>query len=319
MFSRRHRLCAAGFAALPLAPCALAEPEQTALAPPAIDARKQAAAKFAEGMHAFDAGDFTRAGEAFEAAYGFERHEDPLWNAARAWHRAGDLARAANLYARYLHEAPPTAADRAGATAALSQLGERLSRIEVHLGAGVEDPHVDDVPWDARIVYVVPGMHSVRAHSALGEVEKRQFAEAGAVVSVLLEPPSLATPSSSPPQPSLRQPLETTRAGAVPSSGWSPVVVAIEGSATLVIAGLATWSGLDTLSTLHAFEAAPTQQTLDAGRAQEVRTNVLIGFSLGLAALTGLTAAFLVDWKGSHRPSLDVGLGLRSATVRGSF
>ncbi|MDP9001243.1 MAG: hypothetical protein M3O46_14170 [Myxococcota bacterium] len=318
MFSRRHRLCAAGFAVLPLAPCALAQPNQTSPTPPPSDARKEAAGQFAEGTRAFDAGDFTRAGEAFEAAYAFEHHEDPLWNAARAWHRAGDLARAANLYARYLREAPPNAGDRAGATAALNQLGSKLSRIEVHLGAGVESPRVDDVPLNARVVYVVPGMHSVRAQSALGDLEKRQVAEAGAVVSVLLEPSS-PVPPASPAQPASGQHVDMPRVAAVPSSGWSPVVVGVEGGATLIVAGLATWSGLETLGTLHAFETTPTPQTLDAGRAQEVRTNLLIGASVGLAALTGLTAAFLVDWKGSHHQSVEVGLGLRSAAIRGSF
>ena len=62
---------------------------------------------------------------------------------------------------------------------------------------------------------------------------------------------------------------------------WSPLVVFITGGATLVAVGLSIWSGLDAMNRLHDFEARPTQGILDSGRAAEVRTNVLLGTSIG--------------------------------------
>jgi hypothetical protein len=312
----------AGLAAGLLAPLALA---QVRPAPPAAsESRKEAARKFEEGMRAFDAGDFTRAGEAFEAAYVLAPHEDPLWNAARAWHKAGELARAANLYARYLREAPPNARDRASATAALGQLANKLARIEIQLGEGVEDARVDGAPVEGLVVYVVPGTHVLRARSPHGDLENRQTLDAGARVSVLLAPssppPPPAPPPVAPPPPALPPPAPRAHEEAPPptSSGWSPIVVAVEGGVTLVLTAFAVWSGLETLSTLRSFEATPTQASLDTGRAEEVRTNVLIGAAIGGAAVTAITAAWLVDWRGRQR-AVTAGVGLGGAIVRGRF
>jgi hypothetical protein len=334
MLPYRHRLVAAGLAVrvLALAPPAHGDGGDVGRAadpPPVSDARKEAARKFSEGTRAFDAGDFTRAGEAFEAAYRFEHHEDPLWNAARAWHHAGDLARAANLYALYLREAPSSAPDRASATAALNQLGPKLSRIEVHLGPGVQGASVDDRPLESFVVYVVPGMHYVRARGDAGDIEKRQAVQPGDTVSVLLvsprperrEPASPASaPAVSPPpsQPSIATPPVSRSGSEIAPRGWSPIVVAVEGAVTLGVAGLAVWSGLETLGTLRAFRSEPTQASLDTGRGQEVRTNVLIGASVGFAAITGITAIWLVDW-GGRRRSVEAAIGPGLASVRGTF
>src|SRR5687768_7067592 len=95
-------------------------------ADPDVDAR--AASAFEQGTEAFRAGDFVRAAEAFESAYAIRAHHDALWNAARARERSGANVRAANLYARYLREAPPSAPDRDTAIAALNALAQTLGR-----------------------------------------------------------------------------------------------------------------------------------------------------------------------------------------------
>jgi hypothetical protein len=304
---------------------------------PTAEARKEAARRYAEGTRAFDARDFTRAGEAFDAAYALAPHPDALWNSARAWHSAGELARAANLYARYLREARRDAPDRPGALAAQKQLASRLGRIEIHPGEGVQNVRVDDVPVEGTVVYVVPGVHVVRGRSGGAEpreVEQRAALEAGAEVSVLLAPsapdaeahPLPLSPTPPPPSaaPTQAQPVLPAPPPAAPRQrgGWSPVVVLVEGGITLALAGVTLWSALDTVSTLHAFEAKATQGTLDAGRSEEIRTNVLLGASIGLAAITGLTATFLVNWRGSGArgaEAVDLGFGPGSVVVRGSF
>src|SRR5262245_17884241 len=77
----------------------------------------EAAQAFTEGQRAFEAGDFRRAAESFEAAYAKKRHHSPLWNAARSWQRAGDDVRSANLIEQYLAIAPRDAPARAEANA----------------------------------------------------------------------------------------------------------------------------------------------------------------------------------------------------------
>jgi hypothetical protein len=276
---------------------------------PTAESRKEAARKFEEGTRAFDAGDFRRAGEAFETAYQLTPHEDPLWNAARAWHRAGETARAANLYARYLRTAPSTARDRANATTALSQLATKLARIEVHLSAGLEGARVDGSLVEAETIYVVPGTHVVRARSAQGDVESQQTVSAGEAVSVVLSPPAAPAPRERatlpPPPPAEERPHPESKG---PRRGWSPIVVIVEGFVTVALGGLTLWSGLETMSTLHTFETTPSREGLESGRSQQTRTNVLLGTAIGAAAITGVTALWLTDWGTADRAVLRGGL-----------
>jgi hypothetical protein len=317
------RGCAAaavsGLALLLSCPRAHAQRDATPAAHPGPDARRDAARKFGEGTRAFDAGDFSRAAQAFDTAYALAPHEDALWNAARAWHRAGELARAANEYAQYLREAPPNASGRGVAQAALAQLAQKLGRVEIHVASGVEDVRLDDSPVDAPVVYVLPGAHAVRGKTAQGIVEERHTLKEGGALSVLLAPLATTseTPATAPRAPATMEPAPPSDT-ASRSSGWPPGVVVVEGGLTLVVVGLAVASGLDTLSTLRDFDAAPTQDRLDSGRSKQLRTNILIGASIGLGALTAVTAIWLVDWRSGAR-STRVGVGLGSASLEGCF
>lgn len=295
--------------------------------PPSAEARREAGREYAEGTRAFDAGDYTRAAQKFESAYALATHEDALWNAARAWHRAGELARAANFYAHYLRDAPPNAADRTSATSELKALSAKLGRIEVHVSSGVEQARLDDAPITAPAVYVVAGTHVIRATSARGPIEQQHAVKEGEVISVVLAPPAsndapVVAPPPPPPRADARTSVDRDAAPSSPRKGWSPTVVWIGGGLTLVAAGLTTWSALDTLAKLDDFEAAPTQEKLEAGRSKEIRTNVLLGTSIGLAAITGAVALLLVDWRGNEprtglRAAVHVGAG--SAMLSGSF
>src|SRR5580700_7027743 len=84
----------------------------TAMAQESEDDRRAAASFFAEGQKAYNGGDFRHAAESFESAYKRAPRLPPLWNAARAWDKGGELVRAANLYASYLRKAPPNTPDR---------------------------------------------------------------------------------------------------------------------------------------------------------------------------------------------------------------
>ncbi|MBK6695499.1 MAG: hypothetical protein IPG50_25290 [Myxococcales bacterium] len=298
-----------------------------ARAPAATEARKEAARKFQEATRAFDVGDYHRAGEAYEAAYQLAPHEDPLWNAARAWHLTGELARAANLYARYLRVAPADARERAKAAAALSQLATKLARIEVQLGAGVDNARVDSSALDGPAAYVVPGTHIVRGRTAQGELEVPKSVRAGEAVSVVLAVPTAAPGDSAARRAPAAQ--ETANASAPRPSepprsradGWSPLVVVVEGSVTLALAGFVTWSGLETMSTLRRFEGTPSREALESGRSEQLRTNILLGATAGAALLTGVTALWLTDWGPARDVNVaaDLGPGSGNLSMRGAF
>ena len=258
------------------------------------DDRRAAAKLFAEGQHAYRTGDYRHAGESFEAAYARAPRLPPLWNAARAWQKGGELVHAANLYASYLRKAPPGAPDRNSATSALRDISAKIGALEVH-AAGMTDLKLDGVAIDlddqtaaSFVVYVTPGSHVVEGTHEGKPARQTATAVVGTSVSVVLLPPTEAPPP--PPPPVVEK----------PSHGWSPIVVAIGGGVTAVAAGFLIWSGLDTVSQRSTFDANPTQANLDTGVADETRTNVLLGVTLGLAVLTGVAAIFLVDWK-SHK------------------
>ncbi len=273
---------------------------RVALAAPPADSDRTAARHFTDGQKAFAAGDYPHAADEFEAAYRDKPHHAPLWNAARSWQRAGDEIRAANLYARYLREAPADAPDRDQANAALRALTVRLGRIEPH-AAGVEKLRLDGKNVDAPVVYVAPGEHVADGDDKGSRVRKVVTVRAGEQVSVTITPdvkPSPALgPAVSPPlgPPASQKPL-------------APFVPVVGGVLTLVASGLTIASGFDTVSKRDAFLDDKTQGRLDDAFSSQTRTNVLLGTSIALGVVTGVIALFFTEWSGSAIPPREASL-----------
>ncbi len=266
----------------------------TAHAQESDEDRKTAAKLFGEGQKAYREGDFRHAAEAFEGAYKKAPRLPPLYNAARAWQKGGELVRAANLYASYLRKAPPSAPDRNSATTALRDLDGKLARLEVH-AADFSDLKVDGAAVDlgdqtpgSLVIYVSPGSHVVEGMHAGASARQEPTASAGTSMSVVLAVKEAPTVVS--------QPVVVTEK----SRGVSPVVVIVGAAATAIAGGVLIWSGIDTVNQKSNFNASPTQANLDAGKSDETRTNVMVGVTLGLAAITGVIAIF-VDWKGAKK------------------
>jgi tetratricopeptide (TPR) repeat protein len=284
-------------------------------------ARAGAAARFAEGTKAFDAKDYRRAAEAFEAAYRLSPLPDVLWNAARAWHLAGETAHAATLYERYLRDAPPDARDRPSATGFLGTLSPRLARMEIH-GDAIGQLRIDGVPCEDRVVYVPRGAHVVSATVAGNPVRKSQQVDAGDDVSIVLDaadesPGGAATPASPHAAPA-PEPSTSLVPDATPRRGWSPWVFVSGAVVAGVAVGFTIGSGIDTENALSTFNAHPTPGNLSSGQDKQLRTNVLLGASIGASALTAAAGIWLVDW---HRgaQSIQVGVGPARGTLRWMF
>src|SRR5581483_854936 len=106
-------------------------------------------------------------------------------------------------------------------------------------------------------------------------------------------PPATTTPIATAP-PLIEAP---------PSRGThvlSPWIFIAEATITAGLIGVTIASGLDTNSAASAYVHDPetdVQSTYDAGLAKEHRTNVLIGVTAGVGAITAATAIWFVDWK----------------------
>jgi hypothetical protein len=277
----------------------------------APDAFAQAKADFAEGQKAFRAGDFRHAAESFEAAYKAAPHPDALWNAARAWHRADEKAKAANLYAKYLKIASPNAKDRNSATDAMRELSGQLARLEIH-AVDLTDVRVDGQPLGEDLtVFVTPGAHVVEAKAGDRTVRKEQATSAGAVISIALVAPPPEDKTVVAPPPPAPAPVEERH-------GLSPVFFVSGCVLTAVGAGLVVFSGLDTVHAKSAYDKQPSQSLLNSGSGKQTRTNVFLGATIGVGALTGVTGIFFTDW-GKKSDALQVGLGPGNITVRRDF
>lgn len=255
-------------------------------APATLDA-PTAEQAFKEAVKAFNAADFTRAAQGFERAFELGPHESPLWNAARSWDKAGEPARAANAYARFLRIAPTSATDRGTARARLAELTSRLGRFDLH--PPDVDARVDGERVHVHPVYVNPGTHLIVATVGGGSIRRSERVDAGAVVSVSFEP---AAEEPSPTVPSAKSESTPRR------RGLPPAVVVAGAAVTAIAVGLTVASGLDTLNLRDAFLASPSRDLLDDGRAAQTRTNVLVGTSILLGAVTGLLALVFVDFRG---------------------
>ncbi len=276
-------------------------------APLPVTAEQQEAATrvFEEGEHAYRAGDFSRAAERFEEAYQKAPHPAPLWNAARAWEKAGEPARAANGYARYLREAEADALDRDEAGKALAQLSTRLGRLEV-FAPEAEDVRIDDQPLEGTSVYVHPGTHLLEGRVRGVSVKRTEVLEAGSVRSVALVAPIVVETPAEAPKPVAQgrteapRPLVKARKKPLDPRPWLTPALVVSGAATLASAGIVVWSGLDTLAARRDFDAAPTADKLDVGQDKQTRTNVLLGVTLGLGAITGALGSFWLVGRGAN-------------------
>ena len=283
----------------------------------AQDATQQAAREFTDGQKAFGANEFRKAAELFEAAYQHKPHHAALYNGARARQKAGDSARAANLYLRYLREAPSDARDRNTATTSLHNLATKLGQLDVH-AVGLDELKVDQEPATEGTVYVDPGAHVIEASKDGKAVQKKPSVEAGETVSVTLVAPDGKAGGTDDDNDNTDKPKKTTAS----TGGWSPTVVIVGAGLTVVGATLTIFSGIDVLSQKAAFELQQTQANLEAGKAKELRTNILLGVTIGIGVLTGVAAIWLVDWHGgstSTDPAVQVGFGPGSIHARGSF
>lgn len=284
------------------------------------DARKAAAAHFAEGRRAFDAGDYLHAADEFDAANARAPHYDTLWNAAQAADRAGALARAANEYLQYLKLAPFGSPDRDRATQALRRLARRLSVMHVR-HEGVTAVQLDATPLASDEVYAEPGIHVVTGRSGDAPVSERVATREGETVTVTLAAPAptptpTPTPASRRVEASAPPPAPTEGSHGLP--GW---VFFVGAGATVVAGAFAIGSGLDTVAAAHRFDAHPSADALDEGKGKQLRTNVLWAVTGALALATSVAGIWLVDWHPARERSLalELDLGLGVARVAGRF
>jgi hypothetical protein len=305
---------------------------------PGDDARKAAAKAFVEGEKAFAAKDYALAASRFEEANRLAPHPNAVWNEARALQRAGERAHAANLYAKFLREAPSDARDLADATKALDDLSHKLARVDV-TAAGFDTVLMDDVRVEAPSVYVEPGRHVLEGRKGEQVARSDVTGEAGSVVTATLTLPEAPAPVRVPATATAPVPVPAPASASAPapatapapapspsptpehpSQGWSPAVVYVSSAVTAVLLGVTIWSGVDTLSYKNnVYAQDPNGTNYDDGKRRQNRTNFFLAFTLVGAAFTAGAAIWLVDWHGAGGSHAALGVGVGSVALRGEL
>lgn len=291
-------------------------------AQPDAEAVRRAADAFDAGSQAYRNGQFELAASQFEAADRAVASARALRMAVRSRQKAGHAARAATLAAEAAARYPDDRKTTQLAYQTISAEEDRLHRLEVTcMSPCVLAVGERSVVGSARtnwVVFVYPGEVAISASFDAGGTD-RQVLTASAGLSNALRFQSRGADDAAPlgaarapagdPQPS------DDHDGDASSGSWieSPAVAIALGIATLGVAGVTIWSGVDTVENPGA-DAVREQcvgQGTDCpayrdGAAKQLRTNVLIGASGGLALLTGVFAVFVTDWSGESADSLAV-------------
>lgn len=307
----------AGLAALVLSLSSANAPAQSGPTPPTSEQKQAAAKAFDQGEKAYTQGRYADAGAAFEEAFRHVPHPAALWNAARAYKRGGELVRAANVYALYLEKAEPDAPDRKSAQSDLDQLSKKLGRLEI-FGPDAQDVRVDNTPARTGLVYVTPGTHVIAARVGDQDLQRVQSVDAGAAAHVALvaentAPKTPSTPAQAP------DASESTSSSSKNLRVLPPAAVYGGAGASALALGLTIGFGVDTLNARDEFDRSPTPEKLDEGRSKQTITNVLLGTTIALGALTGAAAIFFVDWKGKNGRALKAGLSPSGIALRGQY
>jgi hypothetical protein len=192
---RSARFLALSFAVFFAVPSvALAQPDT---------ARRDAEARFREGLTRVQSGDFEAARLAFVQAYAVLKSADVLWNLALSELKSNHPLEALGHFEEYVRDARTSEPDRAKARRYVDELHARVGRVAVDAPAGltvVVDGHV--LPQLTPLpepIDVAPGEHFVEAR--LGDRTRmlRVEAPAGSVVAIRFRADELASAANGAP------------------------------------------------------------------------------------------------------------------------
>jgi hypothetical protein len=324
-----------------LASASLAE---QSFAEPTADEKRRAAGAFDEGVAKFKAADYPAAARAFLAADAVLPNAQAIRNAIAAARRANDFILVAEAADRVLGR-PSDATISAEAREALSDASTRLALVELSCDVDPCTLALDGARVPAGRVRIVPGTHDFVATMKDGaHADEHVNAVAGATYRLAMHPKTatssvVATPSSSIESPAATSGLPgTTAPSPVASSGGSvatpdassrggklsPAVFYAGAGVSIVLLGLTTWSGIDTIGEKNKYYDHDPSYNQDTVYRKAHRTDAFLGATVIVGAATALVGWRLVDWSGgkaSASARVDVSMTPQGAMLvaRGAF
>lgn len=284
-----------GLLALALAVCALASIRAGVRAQDLSAEERQAAAEAAydRGSTAYRTGDYDSAARWYETANELAPSANALIQAMRAHERGGNILRAATLgmelKTRYGEDRMARHADPF-----IDRASQSGVRVDITCdGCRVS---VNGEPEVRRALFLRPDTeHLIVATFSTGTVEERVLGRPGERRELALQAPEAPEPSLTDPQETPPEDAEggvevQLGAGTSPTvdegGGISPGFFWTGVALTVISGGILAWSAMDTLEASEDYRDMPTREKLENGRDLERRTNILIGTTSGLAAIS---------------------------------
>jgi hypothetical protein len=273
-----------------------------AATPAAGQSSAEAADAFDRGVKHFQRAEYELAARSFARADELVPAPNALKNAIAAARKAGAHLLVAELAERAERRAGSAPELAAQARAALAEASLKLARLELDCAPPPCVIVVDDERVETGTRFVLPGIHTLSSTAEGGaRAEERMQLAAGATYRIVLHPVAGGA------QPIPAQVSSSTARGAaqpaadrpaVDDRPLSPAVFWIGAAASLALAGVTTWSGLDALSAKRDLPKAPSPEQSDTVRAKVLRTDLLLAGTLLVGGLTAYAGFSLVDWRG---------------------
>jgi len=279
------------------------------------------------GYRAYVAKSFDEAATHFENAFFAAPNPAELRSAIRARREAGELARAATLAAIADRRYPGDTALGKLTSETLAQARPKTAEVHVvsplECNVAVDDKVVTTEKARDFLFFVDPGKHELVFGWGEGRTRSASLdARAGASQTLRPEPPPvpIKPPAEPPPAPVV----------VAASRPFGPVVFLIGAGLTAVGVGLTVWSGLDAQKNpgTAAVRADCVGQGTSCpeyqqGLSAQLRTNILLAATGGVAALTAVTGLFFTQWSHVDRPrtgfQVEPALGLHEVALKGTF
>ncbi|HEY8073117.1 MAG TPA: hypothetical protein VIF62_03390 [Labilithrix sp.] len=279
-------------------------------AQPSPERIKSAAEEFDRGRRAYLAKDYEQAAVHFESAFRDAPRAESLRLAIRARKESKQLARAATLAAvaqqRYASDAPTAQLAKDVLDEAMPTLAEYdVSCKPTECGVTADGRVVSQSDALEQRIFLDPGPHELGIGFKTGSLAKHVDAKKGGREALAFDAPTADAPP--PPPPTVTAPPPPPPPPPRSSKPLGPVVFFI-GAGVTAAAGAATIvSGIDTVgnpgSATVREQCAGKDDTCPAyqdGRSAQLRTNILLGVTIGAAVVTGVIALFFTDWSGGH-------------------
>jgi hypothetical protein len=275
--------------------------------------KETAAAHFKEGAAAYAKSDYRTAAGLFERAYTEAPRGAAIYNAGLAWEAAGEVARAADAYAKALGSSDLDTRSAEGARARLESIEQRVGWVDLSAFDGtVSVGHVEGARPPIK-VHLTPGTYRVRALSSRGTSQERSVTVSPAVGSTVAldadpppAPPTVAAAMREAPAPPRRDPTVPRSAGFV--------LLGCAGAAS-VAAGVL---GLSALSAKDDFDASGHRDADARERASTQRTWTNIAW-VGAALLGGSGVYILVAQPRARSRKVTAMLGPRGLAFSTRF